>query len=120
MPAVFSKMVNGNGYHCTEWEDRIKKGYVKAAVNYALRERLVTVSEEPSYEGYCRQVEEIADRMAELQHCRLQKRGLEATFWLKWFLGIPMLGVIRTGLAICHNFLISFMMTVIYALCFVN
>jgi hypothetical protein len=50
-----------------EWEDRIKKGYVKAALNYALRERLVTVSEEPSYEGYCRQVKEIAGRMAELQ-----------------------------------------------------
>src|ERR1700722_1995461 len=50
-----------------EYEDRIKKGYVKAALNYALRERLVTVSEEPSYDGYCRQVKEIADRMAELQ-----------------------------------------------------
>lgn len=56
-----------------EWEDRIKKGYVKAALNYALRERLVTVSEEPSYEGYCRQVKEIADRMAELQ--QLQRSG---------------------------------------------
>jgi hypothetical protein len=56
-----------------EWEDRIKKGYVKAALNFALRERLVTVSEEPSYEGYCRQVKEIADRMAELQ--QLQRSG---------------------------------------------
>ena len=35
------------------WSDDVKKGYLSAALNYPLRERLVTVKEESTYENYC-------------------------------------------------------------------
>jgi hypothetical protein len=57
------------------WEDRIKKGYIKAAINQSLRDRLIAVSERPTYNEYCRQVKEVADRLAEYQRIGNSKRG---------------------------------------------
>jgi hypothetical protein len=117
MSAVFSKMVNGNGYRCTEREDRIKRDMLRRPLNFVVlmdspmtptsfgvrnagrsiqssgnlvvgpgRRTLLTCRTRRqlcspgsfshgqrgtvirSYEDYCRQVKEIADRMAEFQH----------------------------------------------------
>ncbi|KAK9233706.1 hypothetical protein V1525DRAFT_392229, partial [Lipomyces kononenkoae] len=43
------------------WADEVKKGYVRAAVNQSLRDRLITIEEKATYEGYCLQIKNIAD-----------------------------------------------------------
>lgn len=58
------------------WEDRVKKAFIKAALNQSLRERLIAVSEKPVYEEYCHQVKEVADRLAEYQRIGNSKKGL--------------------------------------------
>ena len=47
------------------WDDSVKKGYLKASFNQALRDRLVTVEEKNMYEDFCLQVKGVADRLAE-------------------------------------------------------
>ncbi|KAK9323108.1 hypothetical protein V1517DRAFT_373280 [Lipomyces orientalis] len=49
------------------WADEVKKGYVRAAINQALRDRLITIEEKPTYEEYCLQIKNIADRLAEFK-----------------------------------------------------
>lgn len=49
------------------WDDKVKKGYLRAAVNQTLRDKLITIEEKPSYEEYCLQVKNIADRLAEFK-----------------------------------------------------
>src|SRR5882762_1041817 len=38
------------------WDDTVKKGYLHAAINNELRERLITMDEAESYVDYCGQV----------------------------------------------------------------
>jgi hypothetical protein len=40
---------------------------MKSALNHTIRNRMVTMEEKESYEGFCRQVKSIADRLAELK-----------------------------------------------------
>ena len=47
------------------WDDSVKKGYLKASFNQALRDRLITVEEKDTYEDFCLQVKGVADRLAE-------------------------------------------------------
>lgn len=47
------------------WEDRIKKGYLRQAVNNALRDKMVSMEEKPTFDEYRNQVKSIADKMAE-------------------------------------------------------
>jgi Ty3 transposon capsid-like protein len=56
------------------WSDDVKKGYIRAALNQSLRERLITIKEEPTYEQYCLQVKEIADRLAEFRRVSQNQR----------------------------------------------
>jgi hypothetical protein len=49
------------------WDDKVKKGYLRAAISQSLREQLIAVKEEESYDEYCQQVKEIADRMMEFK-----------------------------------------------------
>jgi hypothetical protein len=53
-----------------DWNDGVKKGYLKAAINQTLRDRLVTVNEEPTYTQYCTQVKAIADRLSEFNRIK--------------------------------------------------
>jgi hypothetical protein len=47
------------------WDDGAKKGYLRAAINNDLREKLITMDEADSYLDYCAQVKRVADRMDE-------------------------------------------------------
>ena len=49
------------------WDDKVKKGYLKAALNQTLREKMVVIEEKDTYEGFCAQVKGVADRLTELQ-----------------------------------------------------
>lgn len=53
-----------------EWADEVKKGYLSNALNIGLKDRLVAVEEADTYEGYCRQVKTIADRMEDLRYVK--------------------------------------------------
>lgn len=61
--------VGGHG-----WSDDVKKGYISAALNQSLRERLITIKEESTYEKYCLQVKEIADRLMEFRRVSQNQR----------------------------------------------
>lgn len=52
----------GNG-----WEDRVKKGYLKSALNRTIEDRLVNIEEKEDYTEFCRQVQDIAQRLANLR-----------------------------------------------------
>ncbi|KAK9260760.1 hypothetical protein V1519DRAFT_447837 [Lipomyces tetrasporus] len=39
-----------------EWDDDVKKGYILAAVNESLRDKLISIEEKPTYEGHCLQI----------------------------------------------------------------
>ncbi|KAK9371574.1 uncharacterized protein V1513DRAFT_428421 [Lipomyces chichibuensis] len=56
------------------WDDAVKKGYVRAAVNQTLRDKLINIEEKPSYEEYCLQVKNIADRLAEFRRLSVNTR----------------------------------------------
>lgn len=47
------------------WDDTVKKGYLRAAINNDLREKLITMDEAESYIDYCGQIKRVADRMEE-------------------------------------------------------
>jgi hypothetical protein len=47
------------------WDDTVKKGYLRAAINNELRERLITMDEAESYVDYCGQVKRVGDRIEE-------------------------------------------------------
>ncbi|KAK9364306.1 hypothetical protein V1509DRAFT_185678, partial [Lipomyces kononenkoae] len=56
------------------WDDAVKKGYIRAAVNQTLRDKLINIEEKPSYEEYCLQVKNIADRLAEFRRLSVNTR----------------------------------------------
>ena len=47
------------------WDDKVKKGYLRAAINNELREKLITMDEAESYVDYCGQVKRVGDRIEE-------------------------------------------------------
>ena len=47
-----------------KWDDAVKKTYLHQIIFLKLTERMIVVSEEPTYNGYCQQLREIADRLA--------------------------------------------------------
>lgn len=53
-----------------EWSDSVKKGYLKAAMNHLLKDRMVTVDEKTTYNEYCSQVKAVADRLQELNRSK--------------------------------------------------
>jgi hypothetical protein len=57
------------------WDDDVKKGYLRAAVNQALRDKLITIEERPTYDAYCLQVKNIADRLAEFKRISNTRGG---------------------------------------------
>ncbi|KAK9233708.1 hypothetical protein V1525DRAFT_157001 [Lipomyces kononenkoae] len=57
------------------WDDDVKKGYIRAAVNQSLRDKLITIEEKPTYDSYCLQVKGIADRLADFQRLSVNTRG---------------------------------------------
>ena len=60
----FDRLLLEAGGHA--WDGRVKKGYMKSALNYTIKDRMVALEEKESYEEFCRQVKGIADRLAEL------------------------------------------------------
>ena len=48
------------------WEDKIKKGYLKAALSTKLLTATIGIEEKESYEGYCSQLRKISDQLAEI------------------------------------------------------
>jgi hypothetical protein len=49
-----------------DWVDRVKIGYLKAALSKELRDRLVTVKLPDTFKEYCDEVRQIADNMLEM------------------------------------------------------
>ncbi|THC87387.1 hypothetical protein EYZ11_013168 [Aspergillus tanneri] len=45
------------------WEDRVKKGYLKSALNRTIENRLINIEEKETYDGFCQQVQEISHRL---------------------------------------------------------
>ena len=48
------------------WDDKIKKGYLKAALSTKLLTATIGIEEKESYEGYCSQLRKISDQQAEV------------------------------------------------------
>jgi hypothetical protein len=61
----FDRLLLEAGGHA--WDNRVKKGYMKSALNHTIRDRMVAMEEKESYEEFTRQVKSIADRLAELK-----------------------------------------------------
>jgi len=49
------------------WEDQVRKGYLRAAINHELRDRLVTQEEPASYSDYVNQLRRISDNLQEIK-----------------------------------------------------
>ena len=49
------------------WEDKIKKAYLRAAISYKLKDRMIGLVEEETYEAYCSQLRMISDQLAEIK-----------------------------------------------------
>jgi hypothetical protein len=49
------------------WDEVVKKGYLKAAISLKLLQATVGLREEESYEGYCSQLRMVDDQLAEVQ-----------------------------------------------------
>ena len=47
-----------------EWDNAAKKTYLHQIIFLKLAERMIVMSKEPTYSGYCQQLHEIADRLA--------------------------------------------------------
>lgn len=58
-----------------EWSDVVKKGFLKAAINLTLRDRMITVDEKPTYMEYCAQVKTVADRLQECNRIRDKRKS---------------------------------------------
>jgi type II secretory pathway component PulM len=43
------------------WDDRIKKNYLRQAINNSLRDKLISIEEVETFSGYHTQVRNIAD-----------------------------------------------------------
>ena len=59
------------------WEDKIKKGYLKAALSTKLLTATIGIEEKESYKGYCSQLCKISDqqaKVAELTAWRTHKK----------------------------------------------
>ena len=69
----FDRLLLEAGGHA--WDDKVKKGYLKAALNQSLREKMVVIEEKDTYEGFCAQVKGVADRLAELQRLNGNNRA---------------------------------------------
>lgn len=56
------------------WDDRLKIGLLRDALNYGMKDRMVSVVEEGTYVRYCQQVKGIADKLEELQKIKRSVR----------------------------------------------
>ena len=57
------------------WEDAIKKGYLKAAINPGLSHKLISMEEKESYEDFCGQLRGISDRLVEYKEITRDPKG---------------------------------------------
>ncbi|KAG9242193.1 hypothetical protein BJ878DRAFT_516738 [Calycina marina] len=57
-------LLKANGW---DWVDRVKIGYLKAALSKDLRGRLVTVKLPGMFQRYCDEVRQFADNMQEME-----------------------------------------------------
>lgn len=60
------------------WDDAVKKGYLKAAINTKIMTAIVGAREEPTYHGYCQQLLTTDDQLkeiADLTAWRTKKKG---------------------------------------------
>ena len=48
-----------------EWDNGVKKGYLKRALSDSLRDRLISIEEDDEYDDFCTQVRGVADRLEE-------------------------------------------------------
>jgi hypothetical protein len=64
----FDRLLLEAGGHA--WDSRVKKGYMKSALNHTIKDRMVAIEEKESYEEFSRQVKSIADRLGELKSGR--------------------------------------------------
>lgn len=62
------------------WEDVIKKGYLKSALDTKLLGATVGMKEEDSYEGYCSQLRMVNDQMTEINEVTARKQWVKAQF----------------------------------------
>jgi hypothetical protein len=53
--------------HGWKWDDQVRKGYLKAAINRELRDRLVTQEEPVLYSDYVGQLRRISDNLQEIK-----------------------------------------------------
>jgi hypothetical protein len=81
-------LLRANGW---DWVDRVKIGYLKAALSKVLRDRLVTVKLPDKFKDYCDEIRHVADNMQEMDEINQGRpalisitRGLrtsEQTLW---------------------------------------
>ena len=64
----FDRLLLEAGAHA--WDAKVKKGYLKSALNRSMKEKLVVIEEKETYEGYCQQIKAIADRLADFRSRR--------------------------------------------------
>ena len=50
-----------------KWEDQVRKGYLRAAINRELKDRLVTQEEPALYSDYVNQLRRISDNLQEIK-----------------------------------------------------
>lgn len=50
-----------------QWDDQVRKGYLRAAINRELKDRLVTQEEPAQYQSYVNQLRRISDNLAEIK-----------------------------------------------------
>jgi hypothetical protein len=63
--SIFDKLVLEAGG--TSWNDVVKKGLLRGALSFELKDRLVSISEAETYELFVDQIREISDRLEEVK-----------------------------------------------------
>lgn len=62
------------------WEDVIKNGYLKSALDTKLLAATVGMTEKDTYEGYCAQLRMVNDQMIEISEVTARKQWVKAQF----------------------------------------
>ena len=75
----FEQLLLEAGGH--KWDDNVKRGYIEAGINQDMRRALISVDKKTELTAYCRQLQEIALRIEELNridNARVPRRGRPA------------------------------------------
>ena len=63
--AEFQRLLMEAGGHA--WDDAVKIGFLNEAMNWEMKDRMVSVKADKEFEPYCRQLQEVANKLDEVQ-----------------------------------------------------